>query len=172
MCYQPFTMHVNKLLMWLLLIQKISMDLACQKVQVVKMCPRNEDEWNARAIAHDCPKTKENDEYHCVIDATGMKLIELCAPSVPVSGSSCAEYNEVGRRIHTSEIKCGNELVPCPYTYDSREAYKYQSCYDEVQTRIKDCEKGQRVESKEEDHSGSIQRNKNPNPWQTVEKCI
>ena len=63
------------------------MDLACHKVHVVKMCPRNVDEWNARAKALDCPKTKENDEYHCVIDATGMKFIELCAPSVLISGN-------------------------------------------------------------------------------------
>ena len=41
-----------------------------------------------------------------------------------ITGHSCIEFNSKGRRIQESFIKCKDHLVPCPYVYNSTEAYK------------------------------------------------
>ena len=62
------------------------MDQSCQNVHLVQSCPRNIDEWLARAKSLNCRVTLKNDVYHCVLNASGSELVELCAPSRNIQG--------------------------------------------------------------------------------------
>lgn len=67
----------------------INMCLSDAYMKNVERCPRNHDEWNARAIEINCSQTEESDEkdeYHCVINQTKTIFVELCAPSVSIVG--------------------------------------------------------------------------------------
>ena len=65
------------------------MCLSDANVNNVERCPRNKDEWNARAKEINCSKTEESnekDKYHCVLNETHKVFVELCAPSVSIVG--------------------------------------------------------------------------------------
>nr|XP_022342807.1 uncharacterized protein LOC111136330 isoform X2 [Crassostrea virginica] len=112
-------------------------------VESVDRCPRDEFEWEERAILFNCTvlvmqtliarksNTTEllNYMYHCVLTGDGDRLVEVCAPSVNIHGNSCTEFNLFGKRIQESFLNCTGV---CPDVYNSKEAYKYQTCYDQA----------------------------------------
>ena len=63
---------------------------ACDHLGEVLQCPRNKNEWDIRAKELNCTySAKKKDVYHCVLDDTGTKLYELCAPAVIIPGRFC-----------------------------------------------------------------------------------
>lgn len=59
-------------------------------VQVAR-CPRNKLEWDARATVFNCSSFnqscgKPESLYHCALDETTSKLIEVCAPYRNIHG--------------------------------------------------------------------------------------
>lgn len=58
----------------------------------VPRCPRNEQEWKSREQNVRCQTIKqicvspEKFLYHCVLNAEGTKLLEVCAPSRYIYG--------------------------------------------------------------------------------------
>lgn len=113
-------------------------------MQNVSRCPRNSLEWDARAdffncssINHTCG-TADMFLYHCVLNADGTKLLEVCAPYKFIHGQKCTEFDAEGPIIQENSNSCSNAPVPCPVVYISTVAYKYQSCYDRVQMKAND----------------------------------
>lgn len=112
-------------------------------VQYVDQCPRNSLEWNARSAIHNCSSVNQtcvkNDMfvYHCVLNSNGTMLIEVCAPLKKIYGQNCAEFDSKGNIIQENSNNCSNAIVPCPGTYISTDAFKYQSCYDNVKKKTK-----------------------------------
>nr|XP_022344362.1 uncharacterized protein LOC111137262 isoform X2 [Crassostrea virginica] len=105
----------------------------------VNRCPRNNLEWDARAAILNCSSINETCvkpvqlKYHCVLNENCTALVELCASPQPILGRSCAEFNSLGKRIQESIIYCNKtNMVQCPKSYISTEAYNYQSCYDDI----------------------------------------
>lgn len=49
-------------------------------------CPRNQQEWEIQEKIFNCQSLHESNDskteflYHCVLNAEGTKLIEVCAP--------------------------------------------------------------------------------------------
>lgn len=68
---------------------------------VVPRCPRNEQEWKSREQNVSCQTFKqicvspEKFLYHCVLNAEGTKLLEVCAPSRIIYGKKkkCLKRN-------------------------------------------------------------------------------
>ena len=56
----------------------------------VKRCPKNEYEWKKRESKIKCRKILRKDFYHCVLNLDGTGLVEVCAPSVNITGKSFA----------------------------------------------------------------------------------
>lgn len=58
----------------------------------VGRCPRNDLEWKARAASVNCSSVEQSCVesgmflYHCVLNAEGTKLIEVCAPVKSIHG--------------------------------------------------------------------------------------
>lgn len=58
----------------------------------VERCPRNDLEWKARAASVNCSSVEQSCVasdmflYHCVLNAEGTKLIEVCAPVKSIHG--------------------------------------------------------------------------------------
>lgn len=104
-------------------------------------CPGNEQEWKIREKELNCQSLHQSNDsktkllYHCVLNAEGTELIEVCAPSKRIRGSKCTEFNDGGSIIQESYISCKKFQVPCPIRYNSTEAYKYQECYDIVEKK-------------------------------------
>lgn len=115
-----------------------------QTLQRVTLCPGNKGEMEVRAkkkncesIAHEQNCTKpENFKYHCVMNALGSALIEVCAPEYRIHGY-CTEYNEVGTVIQEHyNRKCTNVTPPCASTYLSTDSYLYKGCNEVVKNKI------------------------------------
>lgn len=117
--------------------------LSLQSLQKVDQCPRNALEWDARAALFNCSSINQTCVppdmflYHCVLNADGSELLEVCAPLRFIHGQKCTEFDSGGPIIQESANTCGNATVPCPQVYNSKEAFKYQSCYDRVKIRAK-----------------------------------
>lgn len=107
----------------------------------VERCPRNDLEWKARAASVNCSSVEQSCVasdmflYHCVLNAEGTKLIEVCAPVKSIHGKKCPEFNYGGMIIQEGLFNCNNHSVPCPAVYKSSEAYKYQECFDILETQ-------------------------------------
>lgn len=110
-----------------------------QSIQYVQRCPRNSLEWDVRAYLLNCSSinqtcvTSDMFLYHCVLNADGTKLLEVCAPYKYIYGQKCAEFDPGGPIIQENSNTCSNASVSCPGFYISTDAHKYQSCYDIVQ---------------------------------------
>lgn len=118
--------------------------LSLELKQEVIQCPRNELEWNVRAEIFNCSSINQTCvdktdmfQYHCVLNSNGTELLETCAPIKYIYGQTCAEFDAKGKIIQESSYNCSNATVPCPSVYNSADAFKYQSCYDEVQKKTK-----------------------------------
>lgn len=109
-----------------------------QSVTYVKQCPKNANEWDKRAALKNCASFKQNcvptDQfmYHCVLNADGTVLLEVCAPFKNIHGKKCAEFDNQGSLIQENSKTCSNDVVPCPAAYKSTDSFEYQSCYDGV----------------------------------------
>lgn len=105
----------------------------------VDRCPRNSLEWDVRAYLFNCSSINQTCVqsdmflYHCVLNADGRQLLEVCAPYKFIYGQSCTEFDSEGPIIQENSYSCSNASVPCPGVYISTDAHKYQSCYDRVQ---------------------------------------
>ncbi|XP_052708792.1 uncharacterized protein LOC128183713 [Crassostrea angulata] len=115
--------------------------LSFELIRKVNQCPRNKDEWNVRADMFNCSSINQTCvqtdmfQYHCVLNSNGTELLETCAPIKYIYGQNCAEFDAKGKIIQESSKNCSNASVPCPKVYKSTDAYRYQSCYDEVQKK-------------------------------------
>lgn len=109
-----------------------------KSIENVDRCPRNALEWDARAVLLNCLSfnqtcvIKSKFVYHCVLNADGTKLVEVCAPYKYIHGQHCAEFDSKGGIIQESANRCGDHVIPCNSIYKSMEAFKYQSCYDGI----------------------------------------
>lgn len=135
-------MMIPALTLYNFLYIKPVIGMACpestQSVANVDRCPRNELEWKVREYLFNCSSFHQTCVmtskfvYHCVLNADGTKLLEVCAPYKYIHGQSCAEFDSKGGIIQESANKCNNHIVPCSDVYKSMEAFKYQSCYDGI----------------------------------------
>lgn len=113
--------------------------LQCGAPIPVDRCPRNQQEWEIREKKLNCRSFHQNYDskkkfsYHCVLNAEGTQLIEVCAPLKNIYGWKCTEFNAGGSIIQDSNLSCKTFHVPCPEFYRSTDAYKYQECYDIVE---------------------------------------
>ena len=84
-------MIVNYLTYYCLKICAVTSGIwACDHLGEVLQCPRNKNAWDIRAKELNCTySAKKKDVYHCVLDDTGTKLYELCAPAVIIPGRFC-----------------------------------------------------------------------------------
>lgn len=104
--------------------------LSLQSLQKVDQCPRNALEWDARAALFNCSSINQTCVppdmflYHCVLNADGSELLEVCAPLRYIHGQKCTEFDSGGPIIQESANTCGNATVPCPQVYNSKEAFK------------------------------------------------
>lgn len=107
-------------------------------VQIVKDCPKSEEQWkqaavrkNCEAYAGQCSKP-ERLEYHCVINPFMNQTLEVCAYAQNIVLGFCTEYSLSGNLIQQSaDTSCLHFIEnPCPFFYRSTEAYKYPGCYD------------------------------------------
>lgn len=120
-------------------------------VEYVNQCPRNSLEWNSRSAIYNCSSVNQtcvkNDMfvYHCVLNSNGTMLIEVCAPLKKIYGQKCAEFDSKGNIIQENSNNCSNAIVPCPRTYISTDAFKYQSCYDKVKEQTKSAAKNETI---------------------------
>lgn len=109
-----------------------------KSIRYVERCPRNSLEWDVRADLLNCSSISQTCvstdmfRYHCVLNADGTNLLELCAPYKYIYAQKCAEFDAEGTIIQENSNTCSNASVPCPKVYISTDAYKYQSCYDGV----------------------------------------
>lgn len=109
-----------------------------KSIRYVERCPRNSLEWDVRADLLNCSSISQTCvstdmfRYHCVLNADGTNLLELCAPYKFIYGQKCAEFDSEGTIIQENSNSCRNASVPCPIAYVSTDAFKYQSCYDRV----------------------------------------
>ncbi|XP_062587069.1 uncharacterized protein LOC134248684 isoform X2 [Saccostrea cucullata] len=107
-------------------------------VQAVLSCPKNEKEFKEAALKKNCTafsgqcRDPENLVYHCVIGPNHKGVFEVCAYWKIIHWGYCAEYSKSGNLIQQSEdTNCSlQKHNPCPMSYNSTEAYKYQSCYE------------------------------------------
>lgn len=110
-------------------------------IHVVDRCPRNALEWAARADLFNCSSfhqtcvSPNKFVYHCVLNADGTKLLEVCAPYKYIHGQLCVEFDTKGSIIQENAYDCSNSTVPCPNVYKSTDAFNYQGCYDEVEMK-------------------------------------
>ncbi|XP_078334690.1 uncharacterized protein LOC111099579 isoform X1 [Crassostrea virginica] len=108
------------------------------EIEIVSSCPVTEQEYNEAARRKHCSSMKstctnqvEQLEYHCLPNAWGDKLYEMCSTDKVIIGNSCAEYNERGQRIQPNyERKCNgvNFGVKCPFKYFANKSYLYPGC--------------------------------------------
>lgn len=142
------TMEENSRILSLLLLMFIytevpalfftTCDESAGTVRSVDRCPTDARSWeiaaknmNCDAIKHNCSQSSSRHlfQYHCVINAWINETLEVCALNRSIFGY-CTEYNVMGQVIQENyKAYCRNFTPPCPYFYNSAEAYKYQSCY-------------------------------------------
>lgn len=74
-----------------------------QWIQYVEHCPRNSYEWDVRANVYNCSSSNQTCVsrdmflYHCVLNADGTKLLEVCAPYRYING-------KVNVKIHNTYV--------------------------------------------------------------------
>ncbi|XP_061180303.1 uncharacterized protein LOC133188835 [Saccostrea echinata] len=139
--------RIPKHLVILLAIHVVGVSLKCtnDEFRYVEECPVTEEQRIQASKAMLCSTTTINgspNPYHCVIDPSVSKLIEVCAEPVQVIGRFCAEYNPFGKRIQSNtRASCSDHNNSCPPSYTSTDAYKYPDCYALVLKNISTTEK-------------------------------
>eukprot|EP00105_Crassostrea_gigas_P036662 XP_019920810.1 PREDICTED: uncharacterized protein LOC105323881 [Crassostrea gigas] len=87
---------------------------------------------NCESIEQRCSDEQHRFQYHCVINAWRNATLEVCALNRTIIGY-CTEYSINGTVIQDNYgADCTKFNPPCPTSYNSAEAYKYQTCYDLV----------------------------------------
>ncbi|XP_056016299.1 uncharacterized protein LOC125676599 [Ostrea edulis] len=118
-------------------------ELGCspnETLQNVPSCPMSRKEIMEAALRLNCQEICKDNRYmyHCLPDNKMEHFFELCAPKVFIIGRRCAEYNWDGNKIqanrYNTRADCSNHTNPCPYVYNSTEAYKYQECFPRPST--------------------------------------
>ncbi|XP_061167359.1 uncharacterized protein LOC133176220 [Saccostrea echinata] len=154
-------------LVMFLLVQEVLAFTKCEvsvlTVKVVDACPTDEESWrkaaerfNCSSIPQSCSQSSGDNaqyfkfQYHCVINAWRNATLEVCAPNRTILGF-CTEFNLQGALIQDNyDAECTKHNPPCPTSYNSAEAYKYQTCYEMVkENRLRN-----KQESKKENISG------------------
>lgn len=135
-------MMIPALILYIFFYIKPVIGMACpestKSVRNVDRCPRNALEWDVREDLFNCSSYHQTCVmaskfvYHCVLNADGTKLLEVCAPYKYIHGQRCAEFDSKGGIIQESANRCDSHIVPCSNVYNSMEAFKYQSCYDGI----------------------------------------
>lgn len=114
-------------------------------IKYVKECPTNAEEWNIATRRKNCESIQHNCsvgiasntqqyvfQYHCVINVWRNATLEVCALNRTILGH-CAEFNKMGAVVQDNyHTDCTRLEPPCPTSYNSAEAYKYQTCYNIV----------------------------------------
>eukprot|EP00105_Crassostrea_gigas_P002560 XP_011415128.1 PREDICTED: uncharacterized protein LOC105319324 [Crassostrea gigas] len=112
-------------------------------IKYVGKCPTDAKSWkiaadkmNFESIEQHCSDSfntgRHQFQYHCVINAWWNATLEVCALNRTIFGY-CTEYNINGTVIQDNYgADCTKFKPPCPSSYNSAEAYKYQTCYDLV----------------------------------------
>nr|XP_034330984.1 uncharacterized protein LOC109618301 isoform X1 [Crassostrea gigas] len=124
----------------------------CEKstmtIKYVEKCPTDAQSWkiaakkmNCESIEQDCSDSfnigRHQFQYHCVINAWRNATLEVCALNRTIFGY-CTEYSINGTVIQDNYgADCTKFDPPCPSSYNSEEAYKYQTCYDLVRRNRK-----------------------------------
>lgn len=106
-------------------------------VEIVKDCPKSEEEWKKAAARKNCEDyASQCDQpnefvYHCVINAYVNETLEVCAYKQYILSGYCTEYNIGGNLLQSNARAICSSLQPnpCPMLYPSNEAFKYQGCY-------------------------------------------
>ncbi|XP_062599159.1 uncharacterized protein LOC134260618 [Saccostrea cucullata] len=113
------------------------LDIACNDSLATvepKQCPRNKAERDVAAAKKNCGSLKNtcrSFEYHCVINEWMNGTIDVCAPSMIIQKGKCAEFSTGFKSIRINFLTdCKKYDPPCPESYNSTEAYKYDGCYD------------------------------------------
>ncbi|XP_062566135.1 uncharacterized protein LOC134228500 [Saccostrea cucullata] len=117
-----------------------SCEISVKSKKIVKSCPSNRTEMEESAKRLNCQKylrinncsdDPNNIYYHCVINESGNKTIEVCAPKITIFGH-CTEFNEEAGYIQANYyLDCKNfKVTPCGKYYGSNEAYLYKECYN------------------------------------------
>ncbi|XP_062616692.1 uncharacterized protein LOC134282299 [Saccostrea cucullata] len=114
-------------------------------LRVVDACPIDEESWRKAAERFNCSSIRQSCsqssganaqhfkfQYHCVINPWRNETLEVCAPNRTILGF-CTEFNAQGALIQDNyDAPCTKHNLPCPTSYNSAEAYKYQSSYEMV----------------------------------------
>lgn len=124
----------------------------CEKsaitVRYVDHCPTDFRSWGIAAKKMNCESIEQHCsdsfktgrhqfQYHCVINAWMNATLEVCALNRTIFGY-CTEYNINGFVIQDNYgADCTKLNPPCLSSYNSAEAYKYQTCYDLVKRNRK-----------------------------------
>uniref|UniRef100_A0A8W8JF10 Uncharacterized protein n=1 Tax=Magallana gigas TaxID=29159 RepID=A0A8W8JF10_MAGGI len=139
MCTVVFILHMHT---------EVSAILFCEKsaltVRYVENCPTDSSSWknaakkmNCESIEQRCSDEHHRFQYHCVINAWRNATLEVCALNRTIIGY-CTEYSINGTVIQDNYgADCTKFDPPCPSSYNSEEAYKYQTCYDLVRRNRK-----------------------------------
>ncbi|XP_065927665.1 uncharacterized protein [Magallana gigas] len=110
-------------------------------IKYVEKCPTDAKSWKIAAEKMNCESIEQRCsdsfntgrhqfQYHCVINAWRNATLEVCALNRTIFGY-CTEYNINGTVIQDNYgADCTMFNPPCPSSYNSAEAYKYQTCYD------------------------------------------
>ncbi|XP_062607095.1 uncharacterized protein LOC134268867 [Saccostrea cucullata] len=109
-------------------------------IQVVESCPESQRAWEEQAKLKNCSsltqpcRTPDKLQYHCLVNTFLNATISICATPTFINGYRCAEYNLRGESIQPNyDTNCSLYNPPCPFRYDSRDAFLYQGCYKLIQ---------------------------------------
>lgn len=104
----------------------------------VTQCPSSPISLKTASLNKGCedlPHSSCSEEvfvYHCVRFKD--HLIEVCSPVEEILGQHCTEFNEgYGRVITDYNLHCSE----CPFTYNSSDFYKYQTCMEMISGSLK-----------------------------------
>ncbi|XP_062596882.1 uncharacterized protein LOC134258372 [Saccostrea cucullata] len=103
-------------------------------VRPVSYCPMDEISFEKAAQNMSCATINNNCvrfEYHCVLNDYLNGTVEVCAPSLWVTGHVCTKFDSKLKSIFkTEDISCKNSTPSCGFRYNSTTLYNYRSCYN------------------------------------------
>nr|XP_022291300.1 uncharacterized protein LOC111102730 isoform X2 [Crassostrea virginica] len=108
-------------------------------VTSVPKCPATQEEMEKAARRKKCEMMADSKNcdvppvYHCLLNQWKNDTIEVCASPWYISGF-CAIYNTVEMKVTDDFTRDCATINVCPTRYHSPEAYKYQICYEKINT--------------------------------------
>ncbi|XP_078329648.1 uncharacterized protein LOC111102730 isoform X2 [Crassostrea virginica] len=108
-------------------------------VTSVPRCPATLEEMKEAAQRKKCEMMADSKNcdmppvYHCLLNQWKNDTIEVCASPWYISGF-CAIYNTVEMKVTDDFTRDCATMKDCPTRYHSPEAYKYQTCYEKINT--------------------------------------